>query len=198
LFESFTLTNNPAGRAAGEEVMSTAPRYIPHYTAADYEQWEGDWELWQGIPVAMTPSPFGPHQNCSFRIARSLWAAIEAAKCESVVLQDVDWIISDDTIVRPDVVVLCGEVPEQHITQSPALAVEILSPSTASRDRNQKRDLYQDNGVDYYLIVDPDDNTFELYERNEQGEFQQRDPADAYDFTLCNDCHIRLERASIF
>ena len=122
--------------------MSTAGRYLPHYTVADYEQWEGDWELWQGIPVAMSPSPFGPHQNCSLRIARSLLAAIEAAKCQAVVLQEVDWIISDDTVVRPDVLVLCGGVPERHVTQSPALIVEILSPSTADRDRNEKLGLY--------------------------------------------------------
>ncbi len=101
--------------------MSTARRYIPHYTRADYEQWEGDWELWQGVPVAMTPSPFSPHQNYSYRITRALWDGIEAAKCEAVVLQDVDWIISDDTIVRPDIFILCGDVPERHVTQPPAL-----------------------------------------------------------------------------
>ena len=177
--------------------MSTAPKYIPHYTVADYQQWEGDWELWQGIPVAMTPSPFGPHQNCSFRITRELWAAIESAKCQAVVIQDVDWIISQDTVVRPDILLLCGDVPEEHVTEPPALVVEILSPSTAQRDQNEKKRLYHDNGVDYYLIVDPNDFSVEAYERNEQGQFQQIEPATTYEFILCDDCHIRLNMKSI-
>ena len=41
--------------------MSIAPKYQPHYTVDDYQHWEGDWELWNGVAVAMAPSPFGPH-----------------------------------------------------------------------------------------------------------------------------------------
>jgi len=32
-----------------------AHKYIPHDTADDDEQWEGDWALWDGVPAAMTP-----------------------------------------------------------------------------------------------------------------------------------------------
>lgn len=178
--------------------MSTARRYIPHYTRADYEQWEGDWELWQGIPVAMTPSPFGPHQALAANLVSLLVAAVKAANCEAVVMHEIDWIISDDTVVRPDILVLCGDVPEQHVTESPALIVEILSPSTATRDRNQKLDLYQDHGVDYYLIVDPNDHTLEAFERNRQGRFQQLNSTNGYEFTVCDDCRILLDVDSIF
>ncbi len=178
--------------------MSTVPRYIPHYTVADYQKWEGDWELWQGIPVAMGPSPFGRHQNCSARMIRFFLTAVEAAKCQAVVLHDIDWIISDDTVVRPDIVVLCGDVPEGHVTQPPALIVEILSPSTALRDRNEKRGLYQDHGVAYYLIVDPRDNTIEAHRRNGQGEFQPFELTEGYEFTLCHNCRLRWEPTSIF
>lgn len=177
--------------------MGIAPRYIPHYTRADYEQWEGDWELWEGVPVAMTPSPSGPHQDCSFRIARSLLAEIEAVSCQAVVLLDIDWIISDDTVVRPDVLVLCGEVPPQHVTQTPALIVEILSPSTADRDRNEKRMLYQENGVAYYLLVDPIARTLAAYHRNAQGNYEQLDPAGVFDLTLCGRCRFQWDANSI-
>jgi len=178
--------------------MSTAPRYIPHYTIADYVRWEGDWELWQGIPVAMTPSPFGRHQYCSLQLARALLSAIEAENCQAVVLQEIDWIISNDTVVRPDVLVLCGEVPQRHVTQPPALVVEILSPHTADKDRNDKLRLYEENGVDHYLIVDPNLNTLVAYCRNEQSKFSPIAPADFYEFTLCKTCHIKLDVASIF
>ena len=161
--------------------MSTAPRYIPHYTLADYQQWKGDWELWQGVPVAMTPSPFGPHQTCGARLVASLVSVIREANCEAVVLYEIDWIISDDTVVRPDILVLCGEVPERHVTESPALVVEILSPSTAERDRNEKRSLYEDHGVIYYLIVDPNEHTFEAYARNDRGDYQLFPPTVDYE-----------------
>ena len=38
----------------------------------------------------------------------------------------------------------------------PILAVEILSPSTASRDRGKKRRIYQRAGIGEYWIVDSD------------------------------------------
>lgn len=177
--------------------MSTAPRYIPHYTRADYEQWEGDWELWQGIPVAMTPSPFGRHQAIAAKLVSLLVAAVESAKCNAVVMYEIDWIISDNTVVCPDIVIVCGDTPEGHVTEAPALIVEILSPSTALRDRNQKRDLYQDHGVKYYLIVDPNDVTIEAYHRNDLGEFQPLEPERGYEFTLCDDCRIHLDFSSI-
>jgi Uma2 family endonuclease len=183
---------------AGEETMSTARRYLPHYTRADYEQWEGNWELWQGIPIATGPSPFGPHQALAAKLVSLLVFAVESANCEAVVMYEIDWIISDDTVVRPDIVVICGEVPEGHVTQAPALIVEILSPSTAGRDRNQKLGLYQDHGVEYYLIVDPNDHVIEAYRRNDQGRFERIEAANNYEFTLCNDCRIPLDVGSIF
>ncbi len=38
-------------------------KYMPRYTIDDYKLWEGDWELIDGIPFAMTPSPFGKYQK---------------------------------------------------------------------------------------------------------------------------------------
>lgn len=42
--------------------MPQAIRYIPTYTVADYERWEGEWELWDGVPVAMSSAPIFRHQ----------------------------------------------------------------------------------------------------------------------------------------
>lgn len=51
------------------EGMSTVPRYIPRYTIDDYQHWEGDWELIDGVPIAMTPSPFGHHERIVSRLS---------------------------------------------------------------------------------------------------------------------------------
>jgi hypothetical protein len=79
--------------------MSTAPRYLPRYTAADHAAWEGDWELLDGVAVAMTPSPFGPHAEKLSRLAAILWNAIDAAGCHATVLAKLDWIVAADTVV---------------------------------------------------------------------------------------------------
>ena len=132
------------------------PKYIPHYTIGEYQQWEGDWELWYGIPVAMTPSPFGIHQWLSGQFAHGILSQMEEQRCQDCFLiQDVDWIIQEDLIVRPDVSLVCGALPEKFIETVPELVIEILSESTADKDRQSKRDLYAQQGVKYYVIVDP-------------------------------------------
>jgi hypothetical protein len=36
--------------------MSSAVKILPYYTYEDYVQWEGKWELIDGIPYAMSPA----------------------------------------------------------------------------------------------------------------------------------------------
>jgi Uma2 family endonuclease len=43
------------------------------------------------------------------------------------------------------------------------LAVEVLSPSTAKRDRTAKKTGYEKIGVQLYILVDPDAQTMEVY-----------------------------------
>lgn len=60
--------------------------------------------------------------------------------------------------VQPDIIVIARErraiLFDDWIHGAPDLVVEILSPSTAGRDRNLKRNLYQRQGVVDYWIVD--------------------------------------------
>jgi hypothetical protein len=93
--------------------VSTAPRYLPHYTVADHAAWEGDWELVDGVAVAMTPSPFGRHAERLSRLAASFWNAIDATGCPATVLAEIDWIVTNDTVVGPDLVVVCGPAPQR-------------------------------------------------------------------------------------
>ena len=99
--------------------MSAAINYAPRYTVEDYRLWKGDWELWDGIAIAMTPSPFGRHQALTFALVAELRAAILSQGCAATALGELDWIISKDTVVRPDVIVVCGDVPEKHLEQAP-------------------------------------------------------------------------------
>ncbi|XZE54251.1 Uma2 family endonuclease [Planctomycetaceae bacterium SH139] len=131
------------------------PSYLPHYTYGDYCQWQGDWELYDGIPIALTPSPFGRHQVLVTRLAWLIQSELEAngSTCQAIV--ELDWVVSDDTIVRPDLMVVCGKMPDRHLESLPSLVIEVLSPSTRSSDLGFKRELYEREGVPTYLIVDP-------------------------------------------
>ncbi|HMS66684.1 MAG: Uma2 family endonuclease [Saprospiraceae bacterium] len=60
---------------------------------------------------------------------------------------------------------------DQTIFPIPDFIVEILSPSTESRDRGIKKEDFQLNGVQEYWIIDPDINTIEQYLINEDGEY---------------------------
>ncbi|QEG24236.1 hypothetical protein MFFC18_41530 [Mariniblastus fucicola] len=95
--------------------MSSAEKYIPRYTVDDYQHWEGDWQLVEGIAISMNPSPFGPHERAVSRISLCIGNAIEEADFECESYAGLDWIVSDETVVRPDVMVVCGEQPERHL-----------------------------------------------------------------------------------
>lgn len=70
--------------------MSTVSKYIPQYTVADYAQWEGEWELWDGIAVSMAPGPFGRHQRVDRLLMRKLEDAIVDASCQAEVSYELD------------------------------------------------------------------------------------------------------------
>lgn len=140
--------------------------YLPHYTYSDYEQWEGNWELIYGIPYAMSPTPGFIHQNANTAILAQLRQKLSDCK-KCIAIMPLDWIISDDTVVQPDVMVICKEVKEKFLTFPPTLIFELLSPSTEQKDKNLKFDLYESQGVKYYIIVDLKAKSASVYELKE-------------------------------
>jgi Uma2 family endonuclease len=81
-------------------------------------------------------------------------------------------------VVRPDVAVICNE-KGNYISKPPVLIIEILSISTAFQDRIVKLDLYQEKGVRYYIIVDPEAKSYISYELTD-GIYQQQDEPGNY------------------
>lgn len=62
-------------------LMSTAERYVPRYSLADYQRWEGRWELIDGVAIAITPSPFGHHERIISRLSRMLGNQFDHCRC---------------------------------------------------------------------------------------------------------------------
>lgn len=181
-------------------IMSTASRYQPHYKVEDYLQWEGRWELWSGTAVAMSPSPTGRHAEMVARLVMALGNAIEAEGCSATVLVEIDWIVARDTVVRPDVTVVCGTPPKGHVEQTPAIVVEVLSAATRERDLVFKRALYAEQRVPIYVIADPDERRLEVVSRSAGGHSTSKSldgtsPPLAID--ACGDCRILLDPTRI-
>jgi len=136
---------------------------LPHYTYDDYLQWDGAWEIIYGVAYAMSPAPMIEHQTISNNIAWQLKESFDNCKACKTLLP-VDWKIAEDTIVQPDNLVICHEpTNKKYLTKAPKIIFEILSPSTASKDKNLKFKLYESEGVKYYIIVNPDDKVAKVY-----------------------------------
>jgi Uma2 family endonuclease len=129
-------------------------------------QWEGRWELIRGIPYAMTPAPSIRHQQISQQIAIVLDDALSECK-RCLALLPVDWKIDEDTVVQPDNLVICHKAGGAYLSKAPALIFEILSESTASKDKNTNFHLYEREGVRHYVIVDPREQLAKVYSLHE-------------------------------
>lgn len=179
--------------------MSSAPRYNPHYTIADYEQWEGDWELWNGVAVSTSPSPTRWHQHALTQLLYQIEGALRGSgACHCWVVADVDWRVAIDTVVRPDLSIVCQQTDGDCINVPPTLITEVISPSTAEKDRDAKRRLYEAQGVNWYLIVDVDARAGDLLELRD-GQYQ---PAlagrDGIEIGLHENCIITVDLTGLF
>ena len=143
--------------------MSIAEKYRPAYTYEDYCQWEGRWELIEGMPYAMSPLPVPDHQRTSLKLCILFEEALTDCK-QCRVYPPLDWKMAEDTVVQPDVLIVCDKIEKKYLDFPPALVAEILSPSTAAKDRNIKMELYQNQGVKYYCILDIQFKKIEIYE----------------------------------
>ncbi len=170
-------------------------KYIPSYTVEDYRQWKGDWELWSGVPIAMTPSAKQPHQRITGNLYFQIRSALEQNGCENCeAFFELDWVVSKDTVFRPDLLVVCRHERSDYIDTTPTLVVEVLSESTRQRDLLFKRDHYEKLGVTYYLIVDPEKSDYQLLV-NAEGGFKE---AAQLCLELEQDCRVHLDASRIF
>ena len=132
------------------------------YTVKDYKLWEGDWELIDGEAVAMAPSPFGPHQQLLLSIGSDIKNALSKCKNGCFVYAELDYIVDEFNVIRPDISVVCKKITE-FIRTPPKMVVEILSASTALKDKTTKFQTYEKEGVEFYMMVDYMTKQVKLY-----------------------------------
>ncbi|MEO8567705.1 MAG: Uma2 family endonuclease [Ginsengibacter sp.] len=171
-----------------------AVKILPYYTYKDYCHWEGRWELIDGIPFAMSPAPNMKHQWVVANIISELRVAIKNSKCKNCKVYDfIDIKIQEDTIVQPDCSIVCKPTKKNFLDFPPSLIVEILSDSTALKDRHTKFSLYENFGIQYYLIVDSEKEFVEIYSLQHSKYVLQKNPSEIpFTFSLDNNCKIEV------
>ena len=148
---------------------------LPSITWQDVQQMPDDGNRYEAIEgdVYMTPAPTFRHQRVSLRLAITLERLLEESG-HGVVVQaplGVEFPATGEG-VQPDLLFVSearrGIISNAWISGAPDLVVEILSPSTASRDRGLKLRLYERQGVREYWIADSDENAIDVWRFGEE------------------------------
>lgn len=125
---------------------------------------EPRYELLNGKVILMSPRPAVNHARICGNIYHVFRTYLKGKKCEA--FQDgVDVYLDEKNQVVPDAMIICNQniIKQKNIQGTPDLIVEVLSPSTAVRDKGYKKNLYEKCGVKEYWIVSPSEKYIEVY-----------------------------------
>jgi Uma2 family endonuclease len=146
------------------------------FTYRDYLSWpEGErWELINGVAYDMSPAPSRRHQGVLMEFSTEFSLYFRGHPCSvyfapfDVILPSPDQAGSEeesDTVVQPDLIVVCdpSRLTKRGCTGAPDFVLEILSPSTAFKDMEDKLKLYERHGVREYWVLNPANDTLLVY-----------------------------------
>ncbi|MCB9227218.1 MAG: Uma2 family endonuclease [Chitinophagales bacterium] len=160
-----------------KEVKEPSMAYGKVYTYADYLTWtiKERIELIKGRVFKMSPAPAVKHQKVSRELSLQLGTFFKHTNCQmftapfDVRLTDKRKKSKKDeditTVFQPDLCVICDEnkLDERGCIGAPDLIIEILSPSNSSKEMKNKYELYEENGVKEYWVVDYTHQTILIY-----------------------------------
>lgn len=179
--------------------MSGVVKILSHYIYDDWLNWQGQWELIDGIPYAMSPMPVPEHQRIAVNILSEFGMELKKYK-SCTVYPPIDYKVSNDTILQPDGVIVCIPIDDKKFLDfPPALFVEILSPSTALKDRHSKFNIYEEQQIKYYIIVSIEKEEVEIY-TIENGTYQLKQTGNdfTYTFSFDADCNATVDFKEIW
>jgi Uma2 family endonuclease len=128
------------------------------------------WERIDGIVYDMTPPPSSQHQAIVGNLYGELYTYLKGKKCKAFPAPFGVWLDDENNIyVEPDITVVCDQskIHEKGCIGAPDLVVEVLSPSTALKDKRVKLRRYRLSGVREYWIVDQLNQIVEVYKLSE-------------------------------
>ena len=132
----------------------------PKLTYQDYAALEDDnrYELLDG-ELILVASPNRDHQEVVMDLGFMMRTFARENDLGRVYLAPFDVLFTDTNVAQPDILFVSRErehiVTHANVQGAPDLIVEVLSPSSSTRDWRDKRELYAAHGVREYWIVDP-------------------------------------------
>ena len=164
--------------------METAFRSDERFTQREFFDWlqerpRGDIHRYEllGGHIVMTPPAGFPGSPIGLRIGAAILRHVSPAKLGTVCESSAGFDLPSGDTVQPDVTFISAATlaaaPKTEIGRNfqlvPDLVVEVLSRSTARRDRNEKRLIYERNGVHEYWIVAPETKRVSVYRLTRSG-----------------------------
>lgn len=146
------------------------------YTYADYLTWQFEQtvELIKGKVLKMA-APGRRHQEISWQLSGLFYTMLKGTPCRAYAAPfDVRLLdkkksvkVNQDvqTVVQPDLCVICDKqkLDDKGCIGAPDLIVEILSASNSKKEMRTKKELYEENEVKEYWIIDATHETLLQY-----------------------------------
>jgi len=159
--------------------MGALPKEDRRFTYAEYKEWELDegehYELIYGEAFAMA-GPNTRHQVIFRKLFGQFFIFLEGKSCQLFSAPyDVRLFYeedeSDDTVVQPDIMVICDKdkIGPEGCRGAPDLVIEILSPANTAIEMERKFTLYREAGVREYWIVDSNNKGLKVFCFNNGG-----------------------------
>jgi len=116
----------------------------------------------------VTPAPGRRHQRISINLATALNTFVQDNHLGEVYHAPFDVLFAEGDYMEPDLLFVrkarLDVLSDRGVEGPPDLIVEIISPSTAERDRGLKLERYRLFGVAEYWVVDPDACALEVWD----------------------------------
>ena len=127
-------------------------------------------EVWENLPegtlcqlinnkLIMSPAPQDLHQVVLSDIFVEIALYLRKNNIGQIRISPYDVHFSKQNILQPDILFIKNEnlrkIKSRGLFGSPDIVIEILSPSTAHIDLDEKKLVYEKFGVQEYFIVEP-------------------------------------------
>ena len=166
-----------------------------------------------GVIYDMSPTPGYRHGIINSNIHTIIKMGLKDSLC-LVFMENLDFQYhpeENDDYLCPDIMVICDRknLKGSFYKGVPKFIVETMSPSSAKRDKTQKKDIYEKTGVEEYWIVSPQGKSMDIYYLKD-GKYEleysyilQDDPEDEdynvdTEISLRGFPHIKMTLAEIF
>jgi Uma2 family endonuclease len=104
------------------------------------------------------------HQEITTKLCGELGIAVKSKGFKHLIVSPyIDYVVAENTVVQPDVLIYSGCTNDAYLDVTPPLVAEVISSHTAIKDKYAKYNIYEKQGVPYYLIINPEAEIIQVF-----------------------------------